>query len=400
MSRRISVTDLRVGMYVRKLDVGWLRHPFFRSSFLLTDPNDIKEIIGAGIHWVWIDEPNGEQTVETESVTPNIVIATAPSRPKNTDKTCSIAEELERARKICRSAKDQVQAMFQDARLGKAIDPATTVPIVRDITDSVARNPSALVSVARLKTHDDYTYLHSVAVCALMSSVSRQLGFNEEQVFLAGTAGLMHDLGKAVVPLEILNKRGALSDAEFDIVKGHPFAGAELLKNGGAAIEVQDVALHHHEKINGRGYPHALKNDEISVLARMGAVCDVYDAITSERAYKNAWDPAQAIAHMTKWEGHFDKEIFYAFVKAVGIYPVGSLVRLSSGRLAIVVEPSASSLLKPKVRVFFSTKSNATIPIELIDLSGSGCGDQITGLEDQACWDFSKYRNLEELWLK
>lgn len=173
--------------------------------------------------------------------------------------------------------------MFADARLGKAVDPQATVPLVRDIADSVLRQPAALISVARLKTHDDYTYLHSVAVCALMLSLAHQLGLDEEQAMLAGMAGLMHDLGKAAIPLEVLNKPGKLSDAEFTLMKQHPEAGARLLRLGGAAPQVHDVALLHHEKVDGSGYPQGLVGENIPLLARMGAICDVYDAVTSER---------------------------------------------------------------------------------------------------------------------
>lgn len=156
-----------------------------------------------------------------------------------------------------------------------------------------------------------------------------------------------------------------------------------------------DIALHHHEKINGFGYPNQLKGDDISILSRMAAICDVYDAVTSERAYKKAWDPAGTIREMSKWEGHFDKQIFNAFVKLVGIYPVGSLVRLASQRLAVVIEPGTTSLIKPKVKVFFSLRSKEQIPMQVIDLALSGCKETIEGPEDPSKWHF---KHLESLW--
>ncbi|MGU5537797.1 HD-GYP domain-containing protein [Aeromonas caviae] len=287
--------------------------------------------------------------------------------------------------------------MFQEARLGKAVDPSTTLPLVGEIAASVLRQPHALISVARIKTHDDYTYLHSVAVCALMLSLARHLDLDEEQTRLAGIGGLMHDLGKAAMPLEVLNKPGKLTDAEFAIMKRHPVEGAKMLRAGGAEPGVVDIALHHHEKIDGTGYPDRLAGDAISLLARMGAICDVYDAVTSERAYKKPWDPSAAIRQMAKWEGHFDKRIFHAFVKAVGIYPVDSLVRLSSQRLAVVVEPGMESLLTPKVRVFFSLRSREPIPMQTIDLAATSCKDSITGPEDPTLWNF---KNLDDLWME
>jgi len=131
-------------------------------------------------------------------------------------------------------------------------------------------------------------------------------------------------------------------------------------------------------------------------LAAMGAVCDVYDAITSNRPYKAGWDPAESIRKMTEWsKGHFDERVFQAFVKSIGIYPIGSLVRLESGKLGIVVDQTEKSLLTPKVRVFFSVRSNTHIPPEVVDLSRPGCPDKLTGREDPGKWNFP---DLDKMW--
>lgn len=147
--------------------------------------------------------------------------------------------------------------------------------------------------------------------------------------------------------------------------------------------------------MNGLGYPNHLPGEQISFLSRMATVCDVYDAVTSERAYKHAWDPAGTIREMSKWQGHFDKEIFNAFVKIVGIYPVGSLVRLASQKLAVVIEPGSTSLVTPKVKVFFSLRSKAAIPMKILDLPESHCQDSIEGPEDPTKW---RFKQLDDLW--
>lgn len=399
MPVKISSSELRVGMYLHKLGGSWLKHPFLRSSFLLENKNDIKRIIQAGIKEAWIDESKGlarevkqEPTAELieEPTTEELVAESESDEPVG-----SMDEEIDRARKFCNEAKEQVKEMFNEVRMGKSIDAEKIVPMVGEVEMLVQRNASALLSVARLKTHDDYTYMHSVAVCALMISLAHHLDLDEEQTRLAGIGGLMHDLGKALMPPDILQKPGKLTDSEFATVKKHPQAGASVLQENGAADEVVDIALHHHEKIDGSGYPDGLAGEDISLLARMGAICDVYDAVTSERPYKKAWDPSMALQSMAKWEGHFDKKVFSVFVKSVGIYPVGALVRLSNKRLAVVIEPNIDALLKPKVKSFFSLTSKAAIPVQIIDLAESNCKVTIEGPENPDKWGF---KSLERLW--
>jgi HD-GYP domain-containing protein (c-di-GMP phosphodiesterase class II) len=161
---------------------------------------------------------------------------------------------------------------------------------------------------------------------------------------------------------------------------------------------VLDVILHHHEKMDGSGYPHKLRGDTISLFAKMGAVCDVYDAISSNRAYKKGWSPAESIRKMAEWtRGHFDESVFQAFVKTVGIYPTGSLVRLQSGRLGVVTEQNPSSLLTPKVKVFFSAKLRSPILHETLDLALLRTSEKIMGRELPEDWGF---RNLDDLWMQ
>jgi putative nucleotidyltransferase with HDIG domain len=400
MARKIAVNDLRIGMYIDKLGGSWLNHPFLRSSFLLDEKKDLLKIQQSGIKEIWIDEQKGLSLAQVkQKETPEVKTDTPPEKKeevkKEPKKPRSMEMDVERARAFCGAAKDQIENMFEDVRLGKAIDTESVLPLVGQIDTLVNENAAAIISVARLKTHDNYTYMHSVAVCALMLSLAKQLQLDENTTRLAGIGGLMHDMGKAFMPLQILNKEGSLTDQEFDTVKKHPEVGAKVLEKSGAEPEVVDISLHHHEKVNGKGYPHGLMGDEISLLARMAAVCDVYDAITSERAYKKPWCPAEAIHKMAQWEGHFDKAIFNAFVKTVGIYPIGSLVRLSNKRLAVVVEPGVQSLLKPKVKAFFSITSGAQIPVQLIDLASPSCQVSIEGPESIEDWHF---KDLESMW--
>ncbi len=404
MLKRISVKQLTVGMFLKEFCGSWMEHPFWRNSFVITDPKDIERIRVSRIREVWIDcakgidvAPDEPAISEAESEAQVDAELHKAAEAQRDIAPTSTHEEVARAARICAQARRAVTSMFQEARMGKAIDASNAQRLVEEISDSVTRNPGALISLARLKTADDYTYMHSVAVCALMIALGRQLKLDEELIRKLGIAGLLHDLGKAMMPLEVLNKPGKLTNDEFRIMRSHPEEGYKLLQDSHGIDDITfDVVLHHHEKTDGSGYPKGLKDQEISLYAKMGAICDVYDAITSNRPYKAGWDPAESLRKMAEWaNGHFDPAVFQAFVKSLGIYPIGSLVRLSTGRLGLVIEQSAKSLLTPRIKVFFSTRSNTRIPPEVIDLSLPGCPEKITSREDPAKWNFP---DLNELW--
>lgn len=411
MLKKVRVEDVCLGMHIKEFCGSWMDHPFWRGQFVVTDPKDLQKILSSAIREVIIDLGKGLDVPAKTPVSPpaeeakkNAIVAEAIEQAVIYDRPLSLPqekvaskEEFARAAAICRQSTVAVASMFQEARMGRAVDNEMARKVVGEIADSVTRNGSALISLARLKTVDDYSYMHSVAVCALMVSLAKQMGLNDAETRAAGFAGLLHDIGKMSIPLEVLNKPGKLTDEEFDLVKRHPLEGVRILQDSGtndpAAI---DVCLHHHEKTNGTGYPHKLVDGQISQLAKMGAVCDVYDAITSNRPYKAGWDPAQSLKQMASWaNGHFDAKIFQAFVSSLGIYPVGSLVLLDNNQLAVVVDQTQGSLLKPLVKVFFSTRSALRIKPEVIDLSSTQCRLKILGREDPEKW---KFPDLDELW--
>jgi HD-GYP domain-containing protein (c-di-GMP phosphodiesterase class II) len=406
MLKRIPTDQLRRGMHLHELCGSWMDHPFWRAKFVIQTDEQVRSVVNSGIKECWIDTSKGldvegglseeevaeqvERELEHAATAPLPLIDLPPlMRPPEID-------EHQRAAMLVRQSKQKVISLFREARMGKAIDAESCLPLVDEITASVTRNPGALVSIARLKTRDEYTYMHSVAVCALMVALGRQLRLPEDQIREAGLAGMLHDMGKALMPLGVLNKPGRLTDEEFAIMKAHPVKGHELLVEGrGATAMALDVCLHHHEKVDGSGYPHRLPGEKISLFAKMGAVCDVYDAITSQRPYKNAWDPGEAIRQMAQWKGHFDPVIFQAFVKSVGIYPVGTLVKLQSGRLAVVITQNERSLLTPVVKAFFSLKSNLRIIPETIDLAAPRVADRIVSVESPERWGF---KDVDAMW--
>lgn len=399
MLKKILLEQLQVRMYVHELCGPWMESPFWKKSFMVDDQATLDKICATLFDAVWIDTVKGKDM-------PVAAIMPGPSEAQGLavkqmqqQVPVTLDEEMGRAARIIDRSRQAVMLMFNEARMGGAIDVDNAQCLVEEISASVMRNPGALISLARLKSADDYTYMHSVAVCALMIALATRLGLDKAGIREAGMAGLLHDLGKVATAPDLLNKPGKLTDAEFAVVREHPVLGYNilLLSNGASPIAL-DVCRHHHEKMDGSGYPDRLAGDQISLYARMGAVCDVYDAITSNRPYKKGWCPAESLRKMADWSGgHLDPVVFQAFIKSMGIYPVGTLVRLESGKLGVVLEQQVGkSLLKPKVRVFFSTKSRVFIAAELIDLARPGMTDKIVAHEDAEKWGL---KNIDRYWL-
>ena len=407
--KKIAVKDLQQGMFLVKFEGNWLASPFWTSRFLIESVEDLRAAQGSGLRECWIDTTLGCDISKVAKPAAAPVAPPVPQAAPEAAAPCgpviwnytpaasvpntplSFAEELRNADKLCNTARQSIVAMFSNVRVGKAIDTSVCRSLVDQIVGSVARHPGALISLSRLKSGDDYTYMHSVAVCALMVALAQSMKLAPADVHEAGLGGLLHDIGKAKIPTEILNKPGSLDEAEFATVKRHPEHGHELLL-GGASARVLEICLHHHERMDGAGYPSGQAGTGISLMARMAAVCDVYDAVTSNRPYKTGWDPADALAKMISWKGHFDPAVLAAFIDVVGIYPTGSLVRLKSGLLAVVVEQNKAILTKPVVRVFYCTLTARTVPPVLVNLA---LEDAIAALEERERWPAAA---LEALW--
>ncbi|WP_380872655.1 HD-GYP domain-containing protein [Sphingomonas sp. DBB INV C78] len=405
--------QVRLGMFIHSLEGSWLDHPFWRRRFLINDPKLIARLHNSDVPAVLIDDEKGlgpapSPTPPAASTAlplparsrPQPARTISPALPLSAYRATSLGEERIHAKKTLARSRRIMTKVFEQARLGNAVKSAEVALLVGDITASLRRNAAALIGMVRLKGKDEYTYMHSVAVCALMVNFARHLELEDRVIHEIGLAGLLHDVGKMAVPDAVLNKPGALSEDEFKQIQAHAERGHEMLSGAKNIPEAAlDVCLHHHEKYDGTGYPHGLRADQISFYARMGAICDVYDALTSRRVYKDAWTPSEAIEHMLSWDGHFDRALLFKFMQSIGVFPVGMLVRLRSNRLGAVLTIDEKRMIV-RVRAFHSAIDRVMLEPQDLTMTERLSGDQIVGEEDPARWGFGRWEELRDLVLE
>jgi putative nucleotidyltransferase with HDIG domain len=402
MIKKVRKAELKLGMFIHDLNCGWMDHSFLRNSFMLRKESDLVKIMESGIGEVYIDTVKGIDAssaptqAEVEAELTARMLETPNPRPLPGDRT-SHQEELGFAKQIQKEANKVIHSILGDVRLGKQIQVERLQPVVSQITDSILRNQGTLVSLCRIREGDTYTFQHSVSVCTLLVSFCRYMEMSPEAIHEAGIGGMLHDIGKMRVPDHILNKPGKLTDPEFEIMKGHVVLGLEVLRQTpGISRTVIQVAGEHHERFEGSGYPERLQGQEISTLGRMAAIVDVYDAITSNRIYHKGMEPPAALTKLFEWsEQHFDPELVQHFIQAIGIYPVSSLVRLASDRLAVVIEQGEQGLLFPRVRVIYDIQRGRRIaPVDLDLADPAVGGDAIVRNEDPEIWGLKPFDYL------
>ena len=400
---RVRKEDLRLGMFIQSLEGSWFSHPFWKSRFLLTENDDLRELQSSEVDTVWVDPrkslapalahlgPQGPAPRAAEAQPPTGSGEPAPeaeARPKRAQRV----NEYHGAQAVLDDCMAAVGELFARIHSGKGTAVEDAAPVVASIAESVSRNPDALLALTRVRSLDDYTYLHSVAVSALMVNLAKELGLPADYVLQAGTAGLFIDVGKAFLPPELLTKPTIYSKQDRARMRRHAELGAEAVRSAGELSKiVADVCLHHHERYDGTGYPHGLKGDEISLFARMAAICDVYDAIASDRPHRAGRGPADAVAELYTLKGHFDESLLTSFIRSIGIYPVGSLVRLASGMLGCVAAQRRDQLTRPVVRTFYSIPRRAFVQVQEIDLAKAPDADRIVSREEPGRWGLSDW---------
>ncbi|MBB3953005.1 HD-GYP domain-containing protein [Aureimonas jatrophae] len=323
---RIAIGEARVGMFVHALDGSWLDNPFWTRSFTLASKGDVARLQRSPVRSLLIDlakglGPSGAVAVTDEGGSRRVAVPTPIARPRLAS---AETRELRRAAAILHETTRELRSLFEGVSSGRGLDLAVTRDVVSDLEAAVRERPRALLTVTRLKTKDEYSYRHSVAVCALVTHFGRHLGLDASLVRNLGLAGLLHDIGKVAIPSALLGKPGKLSDDEMALMQTHPQAGYDLLRDEADLPEVvREMCLHHHERIDGRGYPAGLSGEAISMPVRILSICDVFDAVTSIRPYKDAWSSETALARMSQWHGQFDPVLLLRFFQGIGVGSTG-----------------------------------------------------------------------------
>lgn len=358
--KAIKKKDVKPGMFVQSYGHGTFKDPLVEVGRFVESYEDIAKYLP-------------EDTDKVEILTDKVFLGgKKPGRTQRSaaDAAKELANALPAAKKVHEEALDYARKFIDDVRHGKTIEVEDAVPIIGQVIDSISTNEPAALTLAFLKNYDEYTYTHSINVNLYALLLGKALGLDREELKRLGIAAMFHDVGKGRIPNKVLNKPGKLTDEEFEIMKGHSLQGLKVLsKVEGLDEGILRGVVEHHERYDGNGYPRKVKGGDIHPYARIIAISDVYDALTSVRVYKKAMTPAKTLSLMFKWKGtDFDPEYFNRFIRVMGIYPPGTMVQLEDKRFALVLETNEDSPLKPKVKVLFSRKMQPVSP-ECVDLA-------------------------------
>jgi putative nucleotidyltransferase with HDIG domain len=379
MLKKISVKDLKPGMYVTNISQEGIKLGSDQREGRIKDDVTVKALLQRGVSHLVIDTEQGDDSEKASPLEPEkasrdledeIHTTSIETTESVASQTASFEQELKQAGKIHNEALGLVSNALEAAKNGQAVDTKPFEEMASSFMDSVVRNQNALACLSRIRDKDSYLMEHSVNVAVLMSILGKYLQLDNRYLHQCVTGALLHDIGKVMIPDTILHKPGKLTDDEFTTMKRHALYSQKILEKSQGFPQVAiNVAGQHHERLDGKGYPAGLIGDQVTQEARMASVVDVYDAITADRVYHNGMTPSNALKRMLEWCGpHLDSKYVHAFIKAMGVYPVGSLVELSNGMAGIVIEETESTM-KPVLKVIYSLKSKCFISVSRLDLS-------------------------------
>jgi len=390
MEIEIDVHNVKLGMFVVRLDRPWLGTPFPFEGFWVRNMAAIDQLrLHCRSVWVRTDQ-RGRPTASVEpgeAQWSDRVTRTdrearrfdfQPAKPVSHEDTVSVEAELAPAERARRNLCQALDEVVVDIGRDRKIAVTGLKEAVGGLTESVLRNPDACMWLRLVKDRDSYTYYHLLDTSALAVALGRHLGFSRAELADIGLGALLIDIGKLKLPQTLITKTGALSDQELDAIKRHVEYGVELVKDAGVSPRVLEIIAHHHERFDGRGYPARMKSRAIPPFARMVAVADFFDAITSDRAYAAGISPHDAMRRLYDEAGHaFQREIVEQFIQCIGIYPTGTLVKLTTGEIGVVVGQNRVRRLKPRLMLIFDATGQPLDPFVDLDL---GCTPDGAGI--------------------
>lgn len=357
------VNALEIGMYVIELDRPWLDSPFLFQGFEIKTQDDIYQLRGC-CNYVYIDTTIRRKRRFGKFTTHNKpFIESDANYGTPPPKLGSFESEIGHAEEVYRQTSLYVAETMARVFEGKAIDVKTAKEAVGECVKSILHSPDAFLWLIQLKNRDEYTAQHSLNVCVLSIVLGRHINLSDTNLQNVGLCGLMHDMGKMLVPNEILNKPGKLESDEMQVMRSHTTLGYKLLQSSDNMYQgAIKTALMHHEMLNGQGYPNKLNHRDIPLFTRMVTIADIYDAMTSDRVYQKGRTHLEATSIMADMSGqNLEERLVTKFIESLGVYPPGCLVMLTNGSVAIVVEVNELVRLRPKIIIVLDADKQPVI---------------------------------------
>lgn len=366
MHLKVDVLSLRKGMFVAELDRDWRETPFLLQGFLIQNTTQLAQL-RESCQYVYVDPTKSTISVGLPKQ-PAVVTAPAVATPRRVVRIrrgplpdlhgqadpAAFRQELTRATRIQARTHAYLRHAFEDVRLGSSVNTEEARAVVTDLVDTISINVNASLWLTNLKNKDEYTSIHSMNVCILAIAFGRHLGLGNEELKTLGLGALLHDIGKIKTPPEVLNKPGKLTPEEFEIMKRHPVDGHDLVISSGDRLPPMalNIIRHHHERLAGNGYPDRWSDERIPLPVLITSVVDVYDAVTSDRCYHDGMPAHRGLQLLYDIApDSFGRELIEEFIRCVGIYPIGSLVELTTGEVGIVLSADTRHRLKPLIRL-------------------------------------------------
>lgn len=372
MMKKVAIEELQFGMYVNELDCPWTDTPFVFQGFFLTTPEQL-EVLRRFCKHVYVD-PERVAEPERERVA---AVPLAPAAPKlagtgrvHYQTSVSVESELAQARDIYKTSEESVYTLIEDFRETATLDATVAASAARSMSDSIKRNPDALVLFSTLKEREDLID-KALHVSVYMVALARFLEMSEADLEMAGLVGLLLDVGKLRIPNEVLAKRERLTPEELVLVRSHVNHSVDILEaTPGISPEVVQAVAMHHERYDGSGYPKGLRGEELGVIASIAGIVDTFVGLTSKRPYASPVAPSNALNMLHKWRGTvFHPTLVEQFIRCIGIFPVGAVVELNSGEIAVVIAQNQEKRLQPRIMVVRDAAGNPLRPQKLLDLS-------------------------------